>query len=93
MKKLIESVLQGELCIDIQGGIIKNGTPIKLWEKHGGENQKWILTSDGSIVSALDNNYCIDIQGGIIKNGTPIILWEKHGGENQKWSMKRLSLK
>ena len=91
MKKIIESILPGSECLDIQGEIIKNGTPIILWQKHGGENQKWILTPEGFITSALDDNYCLDIQDGIIKNGTPIILWQKHGGENQKWHMKRFS--
>ena len=31
----------GELCLDIQGGKVKNGTPIISWVSNNQSNQKW----------------------------------------------------
>ena len=88
MKKIIYSQIN-RMCIDIPESNIKNGQSIQIWEKHGGENQKWIFEEDGTIVSALNKKYCIDIPKSNIKNGQAIQIWEKHGGNNQTWIIKR----
>lgn len=77
----------GNKCIDVQGASPQNGMPIQLWEKHGGDNQKWTLSPEGYIESSLDTTKCLDIQGGNSNNGTPIQLWEKNGGAHQKWTL------
>jgi hypothetical protein len=34
--------------LDIYGGVVANGTDIKQWELHGGDNQCWVITkADG----------------------------------------------
>jgi hypothetical protein len=88
MKKIIYSQIN-KLCIDIPQSDIKNGQHLQIWEKHGGDNQKWIFEDDGSIVSAINKKYCIDIPQSDIKNGQHLQIWEKHGGDNQKWDFKR----
>ena len=45
MKKIIYSQIN-RLCIDIPEGNIKNGQHIQIWEKHGGDNQKWDFKRD-----------------------------------------------
>jgi hypothetical protein len=77
----------GNKCLDIKGGVDANGTPIILFDPHGGNNQQWTLTSDGFIISALNPGKCLDIPEGVTDNGTPILLFDKHGGVNQKWSL------
>jgi len=47
-------------CADVWGGIEGNGISVKMHSCHGGDNQKWIITSDGQIKSKLAGNYCLD---------------------------------
>jgi hypothetical protein len=77
----------GNKCLDLKGGVDANGTPIILFDPHGGKNQQWTLTSDGFIISNLYPGKCLDIPGSVTDNGTPITLFDKHGGANQKWSL------
>ena len=45
MKKMIYSQIN-KLCIDIPQSDIKNGQHLQIWEKHGGDNQKWDFKRD-----------------------------------------------
>ena len=45
MKKIIYSKIN-KMCIDIPQGDIKNGQRLQIWEKHGGDNQKWDFKRD-----------------------------------------------
>jgi hypothetical protein len=78
------------LCLDASGANIANGTPIILWNCHGGNNQKWKFDGVGDgywkISVAGGNNYkVIDIAGKSNDNGAKAILWEDLAGDNQKF--------
>ena len=45
MKKIIHSQIN-RMCIDVPKSNIKNGQAIQIWEKHGGNNQTWIIKRD-----------------------------------------------
>jgi hypothetical protein len=60
MSKIITGI--GNKCIDVKAANSSNGTPIIIWDKHGGNNQKWIFNGD-VIESFLDSTKCIDIMG------------------------------
>jgi hypothetical protein len=77
----------GKRCLDVKGATSENNTPIILFDKHARDNQRWMFTSGGLIVSILDKNKCLDVAGGNTANGTPIILHDRHGGTNQQWKL------
>jgi Ricin-type beta-trefoil lectin domain/Ricin-type beta-trefoil lectin domain-like len=64
-----------------------NGTKVQLWDCWGGENQRWVINYDNSIVNAQFATKCLDADysdgGG---NGTKVQLWDCNGGPNQKWN-------
>lgn len=83
----LESTMNPMQCLDIAHGDFQNGTPIILWQKHGGENQKWNIDADGCISNRTHPNMCIDVRNATNNNGTPLVLWEKNGGANQRWTL------
>merc|ERR1719266_1414246 len=86
----IESKLNG-MALDISGGNQKQGAELCMWPKHGGTNQKWMITSDGYIHSKL-NGMVLDIVGGNRKQGAKLCMWPKHGGTHQKWKVSRMQV-
>jgi hypothetical protein len=81
---LIRTAVDSRYCIDLPGKDVTNGNNLGLWACWGGENQKWLLDSDGSIRSMVDNDKCIDIQGAPTDNGTPLEIYDCHQGVH-KW--------
>jgi Ricin-type beta-trefoil lectin domain/Ricin-type beta-trefoil lectin domain-like len=74
-------------CLDAQGGGTEDRTPIILFDCHGGPNQLWVITRNGSVVFGIGSNKCLDAEGGNSVNGTRIILFNCHGGLNQQWTL------
>jgi len=77
------------LVLDVDGGHIKGGSKIILWnKKHGNDafNQKWVIDQHGFIHLNENPNFVLDIEGGG-GAGTKVILWERkhHDNANQKW--------
>ena len=76
-------------CLDADLGTIgANGTKVGLWDCWGGQNQKWQLNTDGTIVN-LQSHRCLDADLGTIgANGGKVQLWDCWGGQNphQKWA-------
>lgn len=71
------------LCVDVTGWDSASGTPIQLWDCHGGANQQWSYV-DGAIVGY--GGKCLDVQWGNSANGTPVQLWDCNGSDAQKWT-------
>lgn len=78
--------LESGKCIDASGASIENGTPIIQFDCHGGSNQHWKLTSEGTIYGY--GNKCLDVINGSITRGAGVQLWDCHGGSNQKWYLR-----
>lgn len=77
-------------CIDIAEGKCKNGTPIILYQYHGGKNQKWYY--DGSYIrSAMNPRFVIDVQYSKFQNGTKLQVWEYNGSKAQQWDFNSLN--
>ena len=62
-----------------------NGVKVQIYSCHGGDNQKWRVNSDGTIVG-VQSGLCLDAVGQGTGNGTLIQLYSCSGGSNQKWS-------
>lgn len=82
------SIGNGGSCLDLQNGVIGNGTPIQQWTCYSGsKNQQWIYSSsDLTIRLAANTNYCLDINNSLSgANGSKLQIWSCTGGSNQKW--------
>jgi len=64
-------------CLDVYGGSPQQLATIGIWECHGGNNQKWDITSNGEIISELGG--CLDIEA----SDRWAIYYVCHGGNNQ----------
>jgi hypothetical protein len=80
-----------EKALDVSEWNTDDGTPIVLWDYHGGANQQWKLIPVGSqsglfkIHSQLSSKV-VDVPWST-DNGTPIHQWSYHGGVNQQWHL------
>jgi len=84
----IVNYVDNSLSLDVSGGSTVNGSNVLLWQKHNGNNQKWIIRDAGDgyfyIISKCNNLY-LDICGGSAFDGANIINWNGHGANNQKF--------
>lgn len=72
-------------CLDAGDGAL--GTRLKLWDCHGGQNQKWDLGPTGELKNALGS--CIDVSGANVALGTPLVLWTCTGvSPEQRWQFR-----
>jgi hypothetical protein len=61
----------GNLCLDVRGGVAANGTPVIVYHCHGGANQSW--QSSGSAITGL-GGLCLDVEGGQTADRTRVIV-------------------
>lgn len=71
--------------VDLANGRYDNGDRVHLWDCHGGNNQKFIVQSDGTIRPKFAQHMCLDASAGITF-GSRIHLWQCHGGQNQRFN-------
>lgn len=80
------------LCLDVDHGLTAQGTPVQLWNCHGGPNQRWVLDA-GTIRSALAPNLCLDVNEASSAPGARVQIWPCHGGPNQRWTLEGGSIR
>ncbi|MFE9724336.1 endo-1,4-beta-xylanase [Streptomyces sp. NPDC005794] len=73
----------GDKCLDAGG--TGNGAKAQIYSCWGGDNQKWRLNSDGSIVG-VQSGLCLDAAANATVNGTLIQLYSCSNGSNQRWT-------
>ncbi len=73
----------GSKCLQAEG--TGAGATVDIWDCTGADNQKWMLSSDGSIVG-VQSRLCLDVNGQATANGSVVQLWTCNGGANQNWS-------
>ena len=71
--------------VDLANGRYDNGDRVHLWDCHSGNNQKFIVQSDGTIRPKFAQHMCLDASAGITF-GSRIHLWQCHGGQNQRFN-------
>jgi hypothetical protein len=72
-------------CLQARGQGTTAGTVVEVWDCNGGNQQKWMLSADGTIVG-VQSRLCLDVNGQATANGTRVQLWTCNGGANQKWT-------
>lgn len=83
--------------LDINGGYLKAGTNIHLWDKNASCSQRWKLLEleKGyyNLMNACDYRYGLDVFGGSAKNnGTNIQLWDFNTTDAQKWQFRQIPM-
>ena len=79
----------GNVNLDVNGNIFKNGTNIILYKAHGGESQTFIKhnNNDGTF-TFKKNGFAIDVRNGQVGFGTIIQIWECNNTLSQKFYLK-----
>jgi hypothetical protein len=72
-------------CLQARGQGTSAGTAVETGDCTGGNQQKWMLSNDGTIVG-VQSRLCLDVNGQATANGTRVQLWTCNGGANQKWT-------
>jgi hypothetical protein len=78
----------GGKCLDVTGADPRSGTPLELWDCHGGANQSWTFAADGTVRGLAGK--CLDVAGGGQADGTRLILWDCTGATNQRWRIENV---
>lgn len=73
--------------VDIKGGKNDNGTPLHVWEPHGGANQRFLFHHLGNgrfkIYTASGKVVCLKHKND--DNGNPLHIWNDHNSMNVEW--------
>lgn len=88
---IIESSLQENKVVDVNGGSGENGANIQLWSRNDNSSQKFKVTYEGDgkySVMALCSGKYMDAENGGNAEGTNVLQFEYNGGDNQKWYIR-----
>jgi hypothetical protein len=78
------------LCLDARGNTFSSGTPVQLWECHGGDNQAFAVKAEAIVIGG---NSCLSVAGGRNRNGTSVRLQACDASKaSQKWQRKGSAL-
>jgi hypothetical protein len=81
----------GRKVLDIAANGTANGTPINLWDFHGGSNQRWQFEIIDGNVNGVFRCYIQSKTGrrsiDFCNPNRGMYLWEFNGGDCQKWTM------
>ena len=87
---LIENLSSGKV-LDVPNGSQKDGETIIQWEKNGGTNQKWQLTSMGNgyyTIISISTGKCLDVPTS--NEGEKITQYFcSDNNDNQQWRLER----
>ncbi|PPQ97857.1 hypothetical protein CVT26_013026 [Gymnopilus dilepis] len=62
-------------CLDVQGAVYENGTPVQIFDCNGTGAQQWELTRGSTKVKVAGQNFCLDA-GSTPANGVGMKIWE-----------------
>jgi hypothetical protein len=88
---VIHSGANPGLCLDAEGDRAQKHTPVRLFDCHGRENQRWVLGQSGNGAATITGlgGLCLDIHGGRSTAGATAQLYPCHGGGNQQFGLER----
>jgi len=62
-------------CLDVRGGVFKNGTPVQIFDCNNTPAQQWALTRGSTKVKLVGTNFCLDA-GSTPGNGVGMKIWQ-----------------
>jgi hypothetical protein len=80
------SAVAPNVCADVWAASTVPGTPLKVYQCHGGANQQFALQPSGEI-TAYNGALCLDVWQMRAKDGDPVVVYTCNGGVNQKWTL------
>ena len=72
----------GERVLDCAGKC-QPGASLSIWDKHGGDNQKWSFDPKSKAVTVKGN--CLEVVNGDKGNGAGLRAWSCNGSPAQQW--------
>ncbi len=80
-------------CVDVSGASTASGADVFQWTCHGGANQRWQLTHQGSGIYELRPSHattrCLAVQNGW--GGSDVIQSTCNGSAGQRWLIRAVS--
>jgi len=77
------------LCLDLKGGVEKDGTKLQVWDCHPGspdQNQRWLRRGTEIVHQTSDGrDLCVDIPSNDHTNGNKLQVWSCAGSPQQQW--------
>ncbi|MFB8243005.1 RICIN domain-containing protein [Kitasatospora purpeofusca] len=70
-------------CLEVADWSMSPGAAVRLWDCHGGRNQRWYRKTTGEYVN-VNSGFCLDVPGWSTV-ATRLIQWPCTGGANQRW--------
>ncbi|KAF7796196.1 hypothetical protein EIP86_007370 [Pleurotus ostreatoroseus] len=72
-------------CLDVQGAVFANGTPVQLYDCNGSAAQQWEIQSGNTAVRLNGTDFCLDA-GSTPGNGVQMKIWQCFDGlAAQEW--------
>ena len=86
----IESKLNSNMVLDIDGGSYSNGANVQIWENDNVQQKKFEITyhseNNGHYeIKSVNSGKVLDIAGGSTENGANVQQYESTGTEAQQW--------
>ncbi|KAF6763219.1 ricin B lectin domain-containing protein [Ephemerocybe angulata] len=76
-------------CLDVQGGVFANGTPVDIFDCNGTPAQNWIINPGNTRVQVAGQNFCLDA-GEWPNDGTKMKIWSCYNNlPAQSWLLYR----
>ena len=85
---VMNSAVGSSMVMEVYGSGTANGTNIQLYRYHGGNNQKFKITSVGNgwyTIRNVISNKAVDVSGGVSRSGVNVQLWDYNGSDAQLW--------
>jgi hypothetical protein len=73
-------------CLDVSGWATANGSPVEIYDCHGGGNQQWVRQANGSLLNPYSGR-CLDSPGGATANYTRLQLYDCNGSPAQSFRL------
>ncbi|EKM79676.1 hypothetical protein AGABI1DRAFT_114159 [Agaricus bisporus var. burnettii JB137-S8] len=85
--RALHSNVDGSKCMDVEGAIFANGTPVQIFDCNGSSAQQWTLTDGNTKVLVAGTNFCLDATSANPANGVGMKIWECFDGlAAQSWT-------
>ncbi|KIJ34538.1 carbohydrate-binding module family 13 protein [Sphaerobolus stellatus SS14] len=72
-------------CLDVQGNVQADGTPVQVFDCNGSAAQQWLIGPGNTQVRLAGTNFCLDA-GSNPASGIPMKIWQCFDGlPQQSW--------
>lgn len=90
----LQSALDSNMVVDVNGGSRNNGANIQLWKKNGSNAQLFRIARNGNGYYTFINkgsNKAIDVYGAYTYSGANVSQWSQNSSRAQQWKLYNAS--